>query len=521
MGLVVGLSGCQHPSVTAVSLNTHYCDHKFAFLYDPCKEPEGIPFYLPKPLLIVAKNFRNVEEAKVGLTDGAPIPGYFDDQSKYADLNSRSAFSANEGTGDTSTATTSAGNPYTVTPADVSKASTRDPYSSKPPNVTPNELPLDGLLPEHFYTYQIVFVPDMTQKYGLKVKGGVGEIRAALNIVNGWQFTGLGPYYMKDSSTAQNTLAAGITANLAARGIGDAIKDIASINPGSVSSAAGPASAKGRAFNSDNVEAAIKNLGDLKPHAITLPKYAEITIYEAFVTPDGMMEWKPIHDRTYDRTLLGALQTTPGADAVAKAVAAQTTAAQKAAADAKAAPAAKDAAVKGASMRKPSTGTTPFKRTSGGEAPMSLRRSDDLEEPLPLSDAIAHLEAGNIFRRDPDLLLTQETGGGGRTQTPPGNLAPVLPAGTTQVISNINNDKTAAALLAKRLLGQSAPVVPATALAAAPTPITVNQFTSPAAAPAPTPAPAPPRQSWFHREKPRSKIQTKVTQASGVGMPTN
>ena len=45
---------------------SHYCDHKFAFLYDPCKEPEGIPFYLPKPLLIVAKNFRNIEETKVG-----------------------------------------------------------------------------------------------------------------------------------------------------------------------------------------------------------------------------------------------------------------------------------------------------------------------------------------------------------------------------------------------------------------------------------------------------------------------
>ena len=86
MGLVVGLSGCQHPSVTAISLNPHYCDHKFAFLYDPCKEPEGIPFYLPKPLLIVSKNFRNIEETKVGLTDSAPIPNFFDDQAKYADL---------------------------------------------------------------------------------------------------------------------------------------------------------------------------------------------------------------------------------------------------------------------------------------------------------------------------------------------------------------------------------------------------------------------------------------------------
>ena len=92
---------------------------------------------------------------------------------------------------------------------------------------------LDGLKPEAFFTYHIVFVPDMTQKYGLKIKGGAGEIRAAMNLVNGWQFTGLGPYYMKDSSTAQNTLAAGITANLAASGVADAVEGRrASLKPG-------------------------------------------------------------------------------------------------------------------------------------------------------------------------------------------------------------------------------------------------------------------------------------------------
>src|SRR3954447_16891842 len=156
MGICLGLAGCHHPSVTAVSLNPEPCGPEcgsFWGVMHHClkTKEEGIPFYLPKPLLIVAKNFRNVEEAKVGLTDGVPIPGYFDDQSKYADLNSRSAFSANEGTGDTSTATTSPGTPYTVTPADVAKASTRQPYSSQAPNVAPNELPLDGLTPETFY----------------------------------------------------------------------------------------------------------------------------------------------------------------------------------------------------------------------------------------------------------------------------------------------------------------------------------------------------------------------------------
>ena len=110
--LLVGLSGCHHPSITAVSLD-HYCDHKWAFLYDPCKDKEGIPFYLPKPLLIVAKNFRNIEETKVGLTAGAPIPNYFDDQAKYADLNARTNFAGLDGTAPPS------GETQTVSPAET------------------------------------------------------------------------------------------------------------------------------------------------------------------------------------------------------------------------------------------------------------------------------------------------------------------------------------------------------------------------------------------------------------------
>src|SRR5262245_59118925 len=85
--LLCGLTGCapgiiwacKRPEVTAFSLDPADCD--------ACGKPRetGIPFYLPKPLLIVSKNFRYVEESKVGLTDTAPIPVGYDDQSKYAD----------------------------------------------------------------------------------------------------------------------------------------------------------------------------------------------------------------------------------------------------------------------------------------------------------------------------------------------------------------------------------------------------------------------------------------------------
>src|ERR1043166_5564764 len=80
------LWACKQAEVTAVSLNP--CD------VDKCGRPReaGIPFYLPKPLLIVSKNFRNIEEAKTGLTDSPPIPIGFDDQAKYADLNARTNF---------------------------------------------------------------------------------------------------------------------------------------------------------------------------------------------------------------------------------------------------------------------------------------------------------------------------------------------------------------------------------------------------------------------------------------------
>mgnify|MGYP001015028552 CR=1 FL=1 len=79
--LMLVITGCAHPKITAVSLDPATFGRK-----------TGIPFYLPKPLLIVSKNFRNIEEAKVGLTDPVNVPATFDDQSKFADLNARTSF---------------------------------------------------------------------------------------------------------------------------------------------------------------------------------------------------------------------------------------------------------------------------------------------------------------------------------------------------------------------------------------------------------------------------------------------
>ena len=310
MGISVGALGCQHPTVSAVSLNRHYCDHKFAFLYDPCKEPEGIPFYLPKPLLIISKNFRNIEEAKVGLTDSAPIPNYYDDQAKYADLNARTNFQGLDGSAgaavgaNSSTSTSTTTNTVPTDAKTVASVAAKTTYSTTAPQVTPGTVASDGLKPDAFFTYHVIFVPDLTQKYGLKITGGAGEIRAAMNLVNGWQFTGLGPYYMKDSSTTQNILAGGISANLAANGVADVVKQVASLKPGG---AGGPGAAHQSTLppvSANQLQVLSDALRQLSPKFLTIPAYAEISIYEPYLSPEGTMEWKLIAEKSFERNVV-------------------------------------------------------------------------------------------------------------------------------------------------------------------------------------------------------------------------
>ena len=533
-GMAGALAGCQHPSVSAVSLNAHHCDHHFAFLYDPCKEPEGIPFYLPKPLLIVAKNFRNVEEAKVGLTDPVTIPGYFDDQAKYADLNARTNFAGVDGSVAAAATPGTAGTPSpgSVFPDKTTfgPQSQTHVYADKPANVSPAELPSDGLTPDTFYTYQIIFVPDLTQKYGLKVKGGAGEFRAAMNLVNGWQFTGLGPYYMKDSSTAQNTLAAGITANLAANGVGDVIKDIASLKPGSVNTSGTPTAAgHGRAFDSTEVAASIESLKSLNLQPVRLMEFAEITVYEAFVSPEGTMEWKPIHDRQYNRDILGALHTTfkPGA----------TFANPLPGADIKGAASGKPMDVEHA---KPLTSLTPGRNPTmlGASPPSGLSRGAvglrDKEilrtgalPPLPP----AEMATGAVQQGGPEAPFRSGD------PTPGGNPATGQPGVRTTVRQEIGNDPLSKAFLTKKLgllpvaEAPALPTIPVTGVPASPTapaplqsPIMINQYAAPSqAAPRMPIAKAAQPGGRFHllhkQKKQRPKIQIRSIDASGVGEP--
>jgi hypothetical protein len=297
---LTGVSGCApgilwlcgRPEVTAVSLNP--ADG------DKCGKECGVPFYLPKPLLIVSKNFRNIESPTVGLTDTAPIPVGFDDQSKYADLNARTNFNGLNGAAVSgAVAPADVANPGINTGTAMKSAPTLHSLGAP---LSPGKAPSDMLAPETFYTYQIVFVPDMTQRYGLKIRGGPGEIRAAMNLVNGWQFTGIGPFYMKDSSTAQDILASGIATRLGGQAAADVLNasaDLAKALGGRQGAAVG---AEDRAVQ--RLSETITQL-PLGHQPMTLVDFAEIHVYEPNLTPEGMMEWHEITHLQFNRDYLG------------------------------------------------------------------------------------------------------------------------------------------------------------------------------------------------------------------------
>jgi hypothetical protein len=303
---------------------------------------------LPKPLLVVSKNFHHIEEAKVGLTGPAPIPGdKFDNQSTYATAQLNSSVSLPppaepKGAGGEEGQGGSAG-----------LADTLHTTSGAP--VSPGDkIPSDGLAPHTFYTYEIVFVPDLTQKYVMQIEGGVGEMRAAMNLVNGWQFTGLGPYYMKDSSTAQNVFARGVALRLGLSGAAEVVNSAANLaskaaaagGAASVADVVAVAEAMNAAATTQDVEwpfAAYDTWEDEKVpyqrlvvdgngHPILdangnqqwvtaytdtgrkvrhrLERYAEIYVYEAHLE-GGQMVWRPVAEHVFDREYLGLVNSIP------------------------------------------------------------------------------------------------------------------------------------------------------------------------------------------------------------------
>jgi hypothetical protein len=269
-----------------------------------CFEPEGIPYYLPKPLLVVAKNVRHIDETKVGLTNPAPIPNAFDNQASYADIKANVTVPGTAGL-------------QAVAGGSTNLPSNFDTAVPALPNIWEKMTPdgtkriEDGLTPDSFFTYQIVFVPDLSQKYGLRIKGGPGEVRAAMNLVNGWMYTGMGPYYMKDSSTAQNIMALGVGAMFAGRGTADVLNQV-----GELAKVAGTGQGeRAPAVEPDElVNRYTRLLRALQTESVvekTMLNYAEIYIYEPDLQRDGSMGWRLIAEHHFDRQYLQGSKVDP------------------------------------------------------------------------------------------------------------------------------------------------------------------------------------------------------------------
>jgi hypothetical protein len=387
--LAVLLAGCSGPSITAVRLSP-----------GP-KEPEGIPYYLPKPYLFVTKNFYYIPAPTVGLTAVVPIPGSFDTsgsgngQSTKPSTNStpttktqkqqggggqptptQGSSQPSSTQGNSQPAPTQTANRYLLAandPPDVDAlpnatfdnngvlrliSDTAPPPAQQPPaqnvqqpqggqqspdnnntdttgknkggdntntvsgsattqyggqvpwvfpgtNTMIPALVPDGLIPQEYFTYQIVYLPDLTQKYGLRIHGGHGELRATENLVNGWMHTGPGPFYMKNSTSAETESAAFQgTASLldsVAKGVVSGL--VPSSAAANVAGSAVSSALKGVATSG---ETGNTNLGGV------ITNYAILYVYEPVLnTNNNTVSWQAILTNYFDREVI-AVASAPG-----------------------------------------------------------------------------------------------------------------------------------------------------------------------------------------------------------------
>ena len=305
LALVTGIMcGCAHPSITAVNLNEK-------------KAPEGIPFYLPKAYLVISKNVRYIPSQPIGLTQPVSIPSSFDTakgnaggEASTSKTNGTTAGGGKQPSGGKAkngantngvalTAKEMGGDASNVPPGAGIPSSNAPSVGLQSIAVVPSGPISDGLIPQEFYTYNFVFLPDLTQKYGLRISGGVGELRASENLVNGWMHTGPGPLYMKDSNSAETLTATGQMVS----SIGSTLGQIA------LSAAGIPTLPK----LPSNVSLTAKELGQ---GLQTINNYAQIYIYEQMLTTDchgkSMVKWVAVTNMNFGRDWIGLEQRGAG-----------------------------------------------------------------------------------------------------------------------------------------------------------------------------------------------------------------
>lgn len=307
------LPGCarhqERPMITAVGLSPG----------NQCETP-GIPYYLPKPLLVVAKNVRHIDETKVGLTGPVPIPGGFDNQAAYGDIKANVTVPSSPGGEGKAAAAIEAAKVNAAAVSDANLVAGPD-RSIVEESMTPSSEASfnDGLEVDSFYTYQVVFIPDLTQKYGLQISGGAGEFRAAMNMVNGWMYTGMGPFYMKDSSSAQNAMATGVAAMYTGRGVADVVSSVGDLASQFTGTGLGDDENTLTDQQMLDFGAKVKAIEALAASAPKVPQtmlnFAEIYIYEPELTPEQTTQWRLVAEHHFDRQYLATSDSVGAADA--------------------------------------------------------------------------------------------------------------------------------------------------------------------------------------------------------------
>ncbi len=139
IGAMILLSGCA-PTVKVVSLSKNARDEMPWY-------KGSIPYYLPKPYLLIAKNFAGTKITKT-----------------------------------------------------KEKETKQDAVTEKETTTTE---PSGGVT----YSYNIIYLPDLNQKYGLKFTRGTGSFNTKITIEDGWKFVGIN--LDSDSKTAETISATG------------------------------------------------------------------------------------------------------------------------------------------------------------------------------------------------------------------------------------------------------------------------------------------------------------------------
>ena len=159
------------------------------------EDKSGIPFYMPRPYLLIAKNL-------------IPIPT---DTKTAPDATKAPTPPPPSGTTKKSGGTTGSGT------SNARQSATTPPTKNGP----------DTVVNQTFYTYQVVYLPDPCQKFGVKIHPGIGTLDTTLNFADGWQFTGTN--VKSDTTTAQIITALGTPLQALAGLAGDVLKSGAGV----------------------------------------------------------------------------------------------------------------------------------------------------------------------------------------------------------------------------------------------------------------------------------------------------